>query len=124
MAKVKVNEDCMGLWLSGGGYLSRPLPTLDKPCFASRFKVGDTVKAHHHGGSTFITVKSLDNTITEEWYTHNFVASFYKKLKKIMPEELFNKYVAFEASEQGKLDFLGKNPIHEEVKPYLEQLHR
>jgi hypothetical protein len=39
-----IREDEFGLYVSSGGYAARPVSS-------TRFAKGDTVKAHHHGGS-------------------------------------------------------------------------
>jgi len=68
---AKVREDKHGIYLIAGGYYFRPVfPIGFDHAFkdGTVFKVGDTVKAYHRGGTQLATVKKDD--VKETWFSH------------------------------------------------------
>lgn len=76
MSKRKVREDFLGVWVSAGGYVTRPMVD-------TKYKKGESVKASHMGGSTMAKVGD------EIWMTTGLVGMNYSKYTKQEVEDAY-----------------------------------
>ena len=83
---AKVRKDKLGLYVSAGGYVSRPLSD-------SQYKEGDKPKTKHFGGSTVAGVGKDDTcgrgSYVEYWATSDLSLSDYRDLKEGLDQDEF-----------------------------------
>lgn len=95
---TKIKSDKLGLYVNGGGYVSRPKGK-------TQYNVGDEVKTYHFGGSVNVGVGKDDTCkkgqYLETWMTSG-IACF--ELKDFTDEEIKKKwdwYVNYEKTNGG-----------------------
>ena len=82
-----IREDSIGLYVSGGGYKTRPV----KP---TRFKKGDKVKTHHYGGTTRVGV-GKDETCERGGYLELWLTTGMMCEEKISKDHEYSRYMYY-----------------------------